>query len=1685
MSTQHIGRDTTTSPQKNKPNSNFFTGGGNGFFPTVQTKLKVSQPADAAEREADAMADKVMRKATTGTVTQRVPGTATPVQCKCSHCEEEEKKIQRRESEEETIDLQRKCSACEAEVQQVQRKENEEEMVDLQRKCSACMAEDEELQRKEDGTDTCKSHNEVAADIKRYNGAGSPMPAEVNSYMQEQFNTDFSNVRIHDGGYAADMTTAVKAQAFTAGSDIYFNQGKYAPNDAAGQHLLAHELTHVVQQGAGAPLQVQRKEDEEMPQDKETAALTSPGKIAAPTVEFVDEPVTPDLSNAIAVHVPVDDSMIGNNSDLLKEHLLKQALLEIFPISEDQVNTMIASGWDWTWWRVVTKQEVTQGFKVVAIPRGEYQKIMGLVKPMTTTRQQQEEERQEQLTGSLETMNREAEIFRLRKALREKKKDRDALSFGAAANPYAPTPIYTEVSLEVIKLQEQLDAAYLAFGLTKDMVDRQQDEFIKGFRHSAVQLAFSWLAQNEINANVETQQYDQPANLEAFKMNVAALQKGFAESDLLLAKGLALRHGGKPESVNTLQQYIASQADVYDMPNNGERTDTSRADKEVAAERIASRLQRPENNAYLAAYHDREKSLDLQLMAVARKFPIITYPELNIRDNAGSLAIMPNDALKEKLQGFIGKAGEGGVLESIRNTWKELRMNPEKVWELPPVIEATKNNLGIAKDSGAALALEEHLEKHKSTEFWESMGMAALSVGVGLLALASGPVGWAALAGSITLGGYDAYKTYTDTRFKRDAHNTSMDPATALGTENPSYFWFVVSLAGLGLDIHSAVTTVKKLKEGAMVAEKVAAELSTHTAGQDAKQLEQVIARVTDGTYDKNLALLLPFGEDPVAMTFMLTAMKDEKLTNAFMRLAEVGGKELSLQAVHFYMAQGKHLLNEMPEVVRLMEQTNLYAHTELVQAVFMERGVQQVLLETQDGAGLLHEFSNWKKLTGADKAPTFTAHLAEAGFGVQVKKGKTITEVLGKEILKEAPEKVNRQLLSMAEPRLVAALDEGTLRPELSAVLIELLQRDMIGMLNDLEKAQGRISNQLGVMAAYVNSPEEFISVMKLLQNKAAISAFGRSLDSFMSTQPYMQLLYKIHMEQLPIPAAVWDDLLRIGTMTDEGTIIRIINETEFRKALIAHPTAARAMKKCASPCFPPEATVSQVNDIAKILDGKSREEIAKAGEYIYRHRGSGDDLEKAIKKMQENFKEAVKDINAPLDDFPEKYQSYMANIVEIQEAGVSGTQLRKIIERAAATPNYSDTQLLGQLWNVVMLERKQPTRHFATLLDALASQDEDEFRVAAAFIDQISRFVNRRKTDDGIKKYIGLEIAEFLMDIFSFKELATFSRTYVSENFLRTMYEILKRANIDGKEFMELMKLSAEGGDTTLKRIHRVLHGVRKSGDLTYEEARAAIENANKYIADLNKAAEDPVNGFEAITSRIWGESTSIDTKGEKILVDPAYARKPKPPGTPVASGKKRTVNDPDGPGTLAYTQVVGEDFSKADELAEKFFLDEKGNINLSRWTLFRDAVWGAKDVAVSIRNNIIGATWGRTMIAQVRRVHPKGEIFVEVSFTFGNVTAKADAVLLENDLLKVLEFKSMNSELSDKQQVIYDMMKQGKYAELEADAIPRLKSLLSDPDVPKVHIEIRERELIPDFDPDESVSKRIKKIIENKAK
>lgn len=89
----------------------------------------------------------------------------------------------------------------------------------------------------------------TSAAIEGRRGAGSPLEAGVRRRMETAFGSSFSGVRVHADDTAARLNSAVSARAFTTGKDVFFGKGQYAPDTAAGERVLAHELAHTLQPG--------------------------------------------------------------------------------------------------------------------------------------------------------------------------------------------------------------------------------------------------------------------------------------------------------------------------------------------------------------------------------------------------------------------------------------------------------------------------------------------------------------------------------------------------------------------------------------------------------------------------------------------------------------------------------------------------------------------------------------------------------------------------------------------------------------------------------------------------------------------------------------------------------------------------------------------------------------------------------------------------------------------------------------------------------------------------------------------------------------------------------------------------------------------------------------------------------------------------------------------------------------------------------------------------------------------------------------------------------------------------------------------------------------------------------------------------------------------------------------------
>lgn len=192
----------------------------------AQAKLTIGQPNDKYEQEADRVADQVVRMSDADVAQRGETETIQPMK------------------------IQRIYSECEEEL--AEPKPGEEE---------------EMLQAKEMPGQVPKVGSNLEARINNLKGSGHALDSATRSYFEPRFGYDFSGVRINTNIDAATIAQSVRAKAFTFGNNIILNSGHYSRNNQDGKKLLAHELTHVIQQNymlSDSTGILQRQDDDEV-----------------------------------------------------------------------------------------------------------------------------------------------------------------------------------------------------------------------------------------------------------------------------------------------------------------------------------------------------------------------------------------------------------------------------------------------------------------------------------------------------------------------------------------------------------------------------------------------------------------------------------------------------------------------------------------------------------------------------------------------------------------------------------------------------------------------------------------------------------------------------------------------------------------------------------------------------------------------------------------------------------------------------------------------------------------------------------------------------------------------------------------------------------------------------------------------------------------------------------------------------------------------------------------------------------------------------------------------------------------------------------------------------------------------------------------------------------------------------
>ena len=260
---------------KSKPNSSnpsaFNSRQGEDFF-GVQAKLNIGKSNDKYEAEADTIADKIVSNQK-NTSAESFFNPSPIIQKKSNEVQKREEMVQEKALSENITPVVQLKSEKEETIQNkienitpeknktaekfpapkplIQQKSEDEVQTKKEEEIQA-KEEEKELQMSAAADANPGDNSNLESNLNNSKGGGSSFSGPVKNEMESGFGADFSSVKIHNDSNAVQMNKELGSQAFASGNDIYFNEGKYNPNSTDGKHLLAHELTHTVQQGASS-----------------------------------------------------------------------------------------------------------------------------------------------------------------------------------------------------------------------------------------------------------------------------------------------------------------------------------------------------------------------------------------------------------------------------------------------------------------------------------------------------------------------------------------------------------------------------------------------------------------------------------------------------------------------------------------------------------------------------------------------------------------------------------------------------------------------------------------------------------------------------------------------------------------------------------------------------------------------------------------------------------------------------------------------------------------------------------------------------------------------------------------------------------------------------------------------------------------------------------------------------------------------------------------------------------------------------------------------------------------------------------------------------------------------------------------------------------------------------------------
>jgi hypothetical protein len=822
-------------------------------------------------------------------------------------------------------------------------------------------------------------------------GSGTKLDEGTKSEMEHHMGADLSGVNIHTGTTASTMSENINAKAFTHGQDVYFKDGNYNPSSSEGKNLLAHELTHTVQQGSG--------------------------KIQPKIQRHPNLPSGGPVKGGFSVTVTSSDNIPSGDPQKIG---LRDAMMSTFSISEDKAWKIVSgSKWQSDFTSKTKGQQysisVTNSFflnglgmldneietfsvtektedpskkgvkpsseesedefiitKIKTTRNLELEKALGLFYKIATPftpMQRYQLHFFEKLLASITTiqtkyffswaaikksdLNLKSDFSNLgldnihfyTLALYEFVSDpTKAIADAGLTNQYAheaddvKSKDFEEAQDRVSGIDSKLIKEYCDttgydwidfwrdvgpfVGVLiindkpetpLDALDKKLNEkgyglndikrFLTLFEDIAVAKAFQMLDDNKKLLESEQKRYQNL--LEVYKLFsfIKGYKPKYHEIDKIRAKGiseyfkknvddaawddklvalLAISGGGflaqlynNRDNIEALVKLIEDKdpEKVIDVISGIELfkeekdfwKNPSKAKLKVIGPTHRSKVSQANTFMQQASRMDFQTNTELRTEG-GKEFPILADLSIDYR--------VTFSAPFYKLQKIVLDV----IAEKISNNDKLrgiLTSSPKKVWNLTGVLAAVKNDYQIVQGSNSDLIINDHVNDLEKSDMWESLGLAALGVVLGLLGFvtfgATTYIGASLIVLSIGVSAIGLFTEIKNYKFESAAYDTAIGTATELSDKSPSIFGIIMAAIGLGLDIGgflpAANAGLKVLVRGTeeilatqaiaemkvlfkQLSKKLAAREAAHITAEEIKVIDKEIKELAEQLYD-------------------------------------------------------------------------------------------------------------------------------------------------------------------------------------------------------------------------------------------------------------------------------------------------------------------------------------------------------------------------------------------------------------------------------------------------------------------------------------------------------------------------------------------------------------------------------------------------------------------------------------------------------------------------------------------------------------------------------------------------------------------------------------------------------------------------------------------------------------------